>query len=47
MFINKHTRVSDITRNTIFVMNDNGFVFTVEKTLTAEECLALALTSQG
>jgi len=28
-------------------MSDNGFVFTVEKTLTAEERLPLALTSQG
>jgi len=28
-------------------MDDNGFVFTVEKTLTAEERLPLAFTSQG
>lgn len=45
--INKHTKVSDITRNSIFAMIDNGFVFTMEKTLTAEERLLLALTSQG
>lgn len=47
VLINKLTETSGNTGNSIFEINDNGFVLTIEISLTTGRNLLIASTSQG